>query len=243
MAKTRKKEVEPVGEYLGHLLNMAHMKGILKECAVVFKDGIGKINSIDDSNSVFVSCEQEVPGWDDDIEIGIVNLPMVCKYLEDFEKVNVSIVKNNLVMRGPGGTVKARLEPAEEIQGHISNDKARDSFLENATVSITPDKSKLDNLVYHIDLLKPPSLVLTVRKKRLTATTNEAQEDQFSCELGKVDDGDDEIEVEVYTEHFIHIVKQLSALKEEITLMFGPESAVVITIESGDIWALTPIQE
>jgi len=229
-------------EGLIKLLKKAHLKGILTECVVVFEDGIGKVDSIDQSNIMFISVQEEVDDVDDG-PVGIANLPMVCKYLEDkSEGLKISWTEDKLVLKGKGSSVKAQLVSPEEVATALDGTKFKKKLKQLVSTSINPSTSKLEELLYHIDLIKAPSIVFSVGKGKLTVHTNESQDDQFRCTIGTVGNKEEELEVEIYTDHFTALVKFLLAEELEPEFIFGPEAPLVVQIDKNNLWALTPIQ-
>ena len=126
------------GAQLGNLLGNVHLGGVLDECVLELSKGIAKVNAIDLSNSIFLSCSEAIADIDEKQKIGIGNLAILCKYLEGAEQVSFTAKEAWLVVKKKGcGQIKVKLLKTDAVPTALTEKEDTSAkLLENADISI-----------------------------------------------------------------------------------------------------------
>lgn len=228
---------------LTRLLNHVFLGGLVNECVLTIKDEIGIIQGIDNSNCLFYSCS-EVLEKISDMELGIPNLSILSKFLNDYtdEHIGFQITRDEkqLILKpGRGGVLKLLLLDTELVPTHIKEQTAKDEMLSNHNFSLVFNENTAQDYLYYSNLLKNQSSLIAVTDGKVSLSSGSNELNQFDLKLGVIDYND--FTIEVYKEHLVAVVQNLSwddGNKPEF--LFGENTPVIIKQDDNNIWALTP---
>jgi hypothetical protein len=231
---------------LTKLLNHTHLGGIINECVLTIKNGIGIIQSIDNSNCLFLSCSEELENMSD-MELGISDLSILAKFFNDYtdESIGFQVTrdKKQLIFKPKrGGLLKLLLLDIELVPTHIKEPDAKDEMLSNHSFSLDFNKDIAEDYLYYSNLLKNESSLIEVVGGKVSLSSGKNEINQFNLPLGKIDS--DDFCTEIYKEHLVAIVQNLKWDEEnKPEILFGNETPVIIRQDENNIWALTPAME
>ena len=231
------------GAVLHGLVNSVYLNGIINEAVLTFKRGEAFIQAIDPSNSLFVSNVIDIETVDD-MKLGISDLGLLTKILQGNEQVQYELStkedKQWMKFKLPQkGSIKLLLTDPEQISTAVENDEAGDNLLKDYKTALGLGKDVLAKLTYFIELLKPVSVLITIKKGVVYATSNQKSDKQFKVKLGKVEDAED-TSTEIYSEHLLSALK---LVEEEAELDIKDKDNPILLIQENCIWAFSPISE
>jgi hypothetical protein len=231
---------------LGDLLKGVHLNGLLRECVLVVKDGVGHVDAVDMSNTVFLSLSRKIKGMED-VELGIGNLTTICKVLEDVGEEGVTLkIKADkdkwlTITRKGHGRLKSLLLDVDQVPTAVSSKGAKEKLLKQKGVDIEIRDKGMEDFVYYMGLVKSKGVVFQTSKGSLYLASVNTDEEQFRIKLGSLDI---ELSVEVNADFLLQILQTCIAIEGKLpTLYLGSGAPVILKLDKNNIWALTPITE
>jgi len=228
---------------LGDLLRGVHLNGLLRECVLVVKDGVGCVDAIDMSNTVFLSLSRKIKDMED-ITLGIGNLPTICKVLADAGEDEVTItVKGDwlTITRKGHGRLRSLLLEVDQVPTAVSDTKAKDKLLKHKGVNVGISSDAMQDFVYYMGLVKSKGVVFETSKGVLYLKSKSSDQEQFRIKLGKLDT---DVSVEVNGDFLLQILQTCLQLQNELPAVYvGENKPVILRLNKKNIWALTPIAE
>lgn len=248
MSKVNVKRVRFNGAALCSLLKRVHLKGDIDECVLDIKDGVGYIQAVDMSNSVFVSC-QETLGEIQDMSIGLGKLSLLIQFLDGSTEVSYSIETKDkegiwLTLRKGQGKIKVLLIDGSMIPTVVQGDakNIKKDMLKLTTNSFSITQTTVNSIMEYIGMIGCTSVFFKIRKGAVIICSNPSSEQQFSLTIGRLKEVKDDMSVEVYSQYLLSILKSLMWSEEEIPKVYiGNNAPVVVKQNNSNLWALTPI--
>lgn len=248
MSKERIQKAELDGAALCSLLKRVHLKGTVEECVLNIKNGVGTIQAVDMSNSIFISCEEEL-GKIEDITMGLGKLSLLVQFLEGSTAVSYIIESKEkqgvwlTLKRGEFGQIKVLLiEPTQiptVVQGNI--EEIKNNMFELITEKMNISQKNVEEISNYIGMIGCATVFFKVEKGSIYVYNNPESEQQFSFKLGIVE-STNEAATEVYSQYLLAVLKSLKwTEKETPTICIGKESPVIIKQNESNFWAVTPI--
>lgn len=249
MAKETVKRVGLNGSALCSLLKRVHLRGMVEECLLEVKAGMGSINAVDMSNSIFISCEEEL-GEMEDTSLGLGKLALLTQFLEGSTEVTYSVESKDkegtwLTLRKVGhGQIKVLLVEKTQIptvvQGNAEETKKGMLKLTKDTFAI--EQKAVEDLINYIGMLGAASVFIKAKRGVVTACSSPDAEQQFTLRFGKLTNTESEISVEVYSQYLTSVLKSLTwGTGNEPIARIGNEAPLIIQQNDSNLWALTPI--
>lgn len=230
---------------LNELVNSVYLGGVIKECLLKIKGGKAIIQSINNSNSLFVSSRGDVPDTPD-IEIGIPDLSIFAKLISGVSDKNNDIsysinkdgTKLSLRLKGKG-QVKLLLSSPDQVPNVVEDEDAINSLKETCKNKMELTKEICTNFAYFTNLFKCGTVVLEAKGGKITFQNGSGDENEYKIQLGKTKCED--IVVEVEATSLLSVMNFLS-FNEEINpiLYFGKDVPILIEFKN-IVWALSPI--
>ena len=129
------------GSAMGGLLLKAHLGGLLDECVLTVKDGIGSIQALEMTNTVCIFVTAPLGDSIEDMELGLSRLGVLCKFFKDVSgEVSYSINEEGNWMtlkRGKAGQIKTVLLVPDEVPTKIKQkpgEPIKDKLLEKCKI-------------------------------------------------------------------------------------------------------------
>jgi hypothetical protein len=243
MAREKSMSVEFSSSALSILLNRVHLKGLIEECVLSIKNGVGSIYAVDMSNSIFVSCSSAIGGMEN-MDIGLGKLSTLCKFLDDGMEVNYDITDKWLTLRKRGkGTFKVLLLEKEQVPTAVqeNGEESTKAIKESSPAKFDLKQTVVDDLIYYITLITCSSVIFSVKNGIASVSSSKDLDQQFNMRIGTTD-SKEEYTVEVYSQYLLSVLRSLTWSETEIpTANIGDKTPFVITQNEKNLWALTPI--
>lgn len=236
------------GHAFGTLLKRVHLGGVINECVLTVQKGWGFVQAVDMSNSVFLSCKEQVKGIDD-ISIGFGNLSTLTTFLSDSNEVELSIDEKFLSLKRPGrGRIKVLLIEEGQVPTDVRGNKtdAAETIVGLTKVSAPLKEKVVADLVSYIMMVNCNSVFFRTKGDTVYIDNGVKEEQQFSMRIGKTQSGktSEDLVVEVYSQYLLSVLRNLLwGEKEEPSILLGEKCPVVIMQNKTNLWALTPIME
>lgn len=248
MAKKSKNNcVEIDATNLSKLLRRANLGGILEECVLTIDgDGDATIAAIDMSSSVYIDVSESLGSDVQEMHLGLRNLTMITRYLQAEGVYKFTPTDEWLEVQRKGhGKIRINLLKPDEVPTRVdtdANESALDGLIDQCTWQFALTEKSRDDLTYYLSLLSGSSVVVKASSKFITFCSNENESNQFELRVAKNTKGETGT-TEVYASNLQALLKVLSDEKEEPSISFGTNGPLVVVINPGNFWALTPLQE
>jgi len=230
------------------LLRNTYLNGIIKQCVINIKNGIGNISTIDELNSLTMSHSLVISeDSKEEYTLGINDLSILCKLITDLAKQNVtpsySLDKTNtwFCVNNPSkGKAKLLLVSPDTVPTNICGSEIRIKMKKDYVNSIKITKEQIENLLYYVNLFQSKVLVFAVQNTHCLIKSSEFENNQFRVNLDDCGSANENLELEVGTKNLISILNQIKNDEEEIIISFKKDFPLII--EQGSFfWALAPI--
>lgn len=230
------------GAALGCLLNRVYLAGLIEECVLEIANEHGKINAVDMSNSVFLSCSEPIKGMAD-MKIGLGNLGILCRFFQEEGTYSFSIKEKWIIAKKKGhGYIRVRLLDTAQVPTVVVHKDAKSKILGGCSASFNITQKIAEDLIYYIGLLSTGTVSFNIKDNHVFIHSNKLEEQQFNLSVGVIKA--DDIKTEVYGQHLVKIVQCLKWEKDIIpNIHLGDGAPVVIQQDEDNLWAITPILE
>lgn len=237
MSRTNKIETFD-GAALGCLLNRVYLAGLIEECVLEIANEHGKINAVDMSNSVFLSCSEPIRGMAD-MKIGLGSLGILCRFFQEEGTFSFSIKEKWLIAKKKGhGYIRVQLQDVAQVPTVVVQEDAKEKILKGCSMSFDLPQKVADDLVYYVSLLSTKTAIFSVDNNRITICSGKAEEQQFNLLVGTKEM--DNINTEIYSQYLVKIIQCLNWDDNTPVVHLGDSSPVVVQ-QDKNIWALTPV--
>jgi len=226
------------GKNFSAWLTNANLRGLLNEVVLTVKNGVGEIQAIDMTSSVFLSCTEDL-GITEDLTIGLNNLPGLIKFFENSEEVQYRFEDDWIILKKHKAQLKCILSPPESVPTSITEKLKFSDLKKQCSNSIDFTKKMYDELTYYSSIVSPTSIFIVSEKKKTMLHSNEYDEQQFKLFLGK-SETDETCKTEILTEHLLKILGILD-WGEKVTMFFGTDVPTVIK-QKENFWSLVPLK-
>ncbi len=230
--------------FLG-LISRVWLGGIIEECVLEVREGVGKIQAVDTTNCMFLVSEVPIKGMED-TTIGVSSLSILCRFFSNSgpDKVILNVVEGKwLVLERQGhGSVRLLLIEPDLVSTAFSSVDARQKALVGCAQHMELTKQLMDDFLYCTDLLKSQRVNIEVRERKIYITSGNDEINQFRVELGDTEAA--EFVIQVHADKLISVVKALDwTVGEKPQMFFG--DGVPLVIQQGELglWALIPVGE
>lgn len=223
-------------------LNIAGMveEAEVKECVLDFGDGDITLETITAQENVAVKgtfihgSVNETLG-----KVGLDNLPVLKKYLENFDTEEVDITKkdNYLVLSTPKKKVKVQLRSIEYIPV-VESEKVNKLIALGKKNLVTLQSTVLDKILGNSTLLNTNEFKLTGKGKKLNYTAKSWAEDVLEETLEA--EGLDGVEVNL-SKYFLNAITNI---KDDVQIGINPKAPIYVGYEKDNIkveFAIAPI--
>lgn len=230
---------------LNSLLKKVHLGGVIEECLLTIKKGIGTIEAIDPTNCVFVSVTEKICDKSENSDLGIIEMATMIKLLDSIQEdeVGFKVASEQIVFNIKGrGKAKFTLAQPKLISTAVG-DVDISGIKKGSPHEIEITKKHVDDFSYFMGLFSSGTTIIESKKNKVTIGSGEQDEKSFEISFGK-GKGIPDFQVSVYGELLKSVLNELDWDEEaEIpTLNMGEGSPVFI--QQGDVsWALTPEEE
>lgn len=256
MAKKNKKKNKNAihAPTLWFLLKRVYLGGKITECVLASDGRKAQVNAVDLTNSIFVSVSAYFTPVLPIDRVGISNLSVLTKFLNNIEgDVPIAVVENKMTFKQPGSTFKFLLSEPDAIPTSIDSDKDLiASFMEGCLYEIELSEALVKQVLYYTDLIASEHSELVMNEDgKVKLLGGRVNESQFSLVLGKASYKEDkteefeELRIPLYNEHLKAILSELYFSKDDEyppTIYFASDAALVIMQDEENIWALQPVE-
>lgn len=230
------------------LLHNVHLGGLIGECVLKEgKNGMNYINAIDLTNSLILSVRGKTK-FEDFKELGLSDLPVLCKYLETAsEDTEIKLSENRLVFKNKNGTFKYLLAQPDLIPTAVEEEDALKKLIEDYTHEITLEEEFQKNFAQSMALTKTNNVKISVGEsiKLLGGLENEHQ---FTIPIGKPkvikeSRKEKKYELSIYGNHLSAVLNATDlSVRENLPVLLLKDSKPVVVKQGNNIWALTIIE-
>jgi hypothetical protein len=242
--KTVGGENEINGKQFGTLLSFAAMDGLIEECVLVVKKGVGTIRAVDMSNSVFVSVSSPLAGIAEGT-YGLGNIGTMVRFLMSFgEADTLSCViegpKLTLAKKGHGRVSFTLLKP-EEVPTVVQQENPEEKLASVSTEKFSVSKDGLERFAYYMGLFSSQMVVLKGRKEQVSLASPSFENNTFHMRLAQSKLQD--FSTTVYAANLLRVLRlTLNQGEDKVEVCAGEGAPIIIRLKD-NMWALTPIAE
>jgi hypothetical protein len=233
------------------LVTNVSVNGLINQCVIrVTKKGIGIVDAIDMSNSVFVHCEEQVlEKSETEVSYGLPDLSLIGNYLSHVEEVKFSIQgddgeERHFVMSSrKSGRMRLRLLEVEGVPTVVKDDKAVSKLLEGYkdVEGYKINEEDRTRCSYYLSAVSAVgSITLGAKKASIRISNEEDSAQHFEFQFGKSIGKGKDAAVTVYGDHFLSVLKNVDLSDGELTVLILDNSPVIFK-KGKNLWALQPI--
>lgn len=229
------------------LLNRVYLGGTIEECVLnVDSDGVGCIQAVDMTNSLFLRCEKELAINVKD-SLGLGNLKLLCGYLETCgeEEISISVNRNRMVLIRRGhGRLSYLLSESNVIPTNVEEADAVKKLLKGIDLRVTVSEGFRDDLLMYLNLTGLGAVRFSVNQEsdKILAMGGTDSDHKFRLLVSKIEGESKEFEFEVNARILAAILSVLE-FEEKPTFGFGDNQPLIITNGENSLWALVPAEE
>jgi hypothetical protein len=233
------------------LVTNVSVSGLIDSCVVrVTKRGVGIVDAVDMSNSLFVHCEEQVlEKGEEETYYGFPDLSLIRNYLGHVEEVKFSIqgddgAERHFVMSSrKSGRMRLRLLEVDGVPTAVKDEKAvfklLDGYKDVEGYKITEeDRTRCSYYLSAVSAVG--SITLEAKKTSIRISNEEDSSQHFEFQFGKNVGGVEDASVTVYGDHFLSVLKNMDLADGELTIFVKSEMPVVFK-KGKNIWALNPL--
>ena len=240
------KDKSPIdGKALGSLLSRANLGGLVEECVLDVRDGVGSIQAIDMTNSVFLSCQEQLGEGLPNSKIGIGNLSVLCKFFAMDGEFSINLSDEWITVRRKGhGFIRLQLLKSDQVPTAVTQEDAEKKIIASCEVSLPFEEDSARDFEGFMGLMSCASVELRSKEGKISLSANKSEPQQFNVQLGEAKEIKDGFKVAVYGDQLLRVVKVLHWEKDHTpTIRVGEKSPLVIQQDKRNFWALTPITD
>lgn len=226
------------------ILEKVHLQGVIDECLLEIKKGVGSIQAIDITNSIFVSCEQTIDM--DDARLGLSKLSLICSFLNSGGEFLFLVEEGSedrwaIFKKRGGGEIKSLLYEVDKIATIVSEDVEKDKILKDTPCKFVLTKEKCEELQYYMGLVGNDSVVFECVKGIVHARSVESAYQQFNLRLTS-GDTKERVKTEIYTQFLTPVLKILQFAEDSspVEIYIGNGQPLVVS-QSNSLWMLSPL--
>lgn len=229
---------------LNNLLKSIWLNGTINECALKINNGIGTINAVDATNSIFVKAIAKIKLPDD--KIGILDIGSIIRVLDSCKeqsylsyRIKDRVIYFKIKKRG---SVQFTLGKIDVISTAVKDDlkKINDMIESKTLLTFKLSQDVINNFKYFMKLFSSEVVTIEVFQGRIKIKGGFQEIKAFSFDVDSENLNKD-ITVSVNAKFLLSIFDLLS-IEEDKTCVIGFEKDSPLIIKSQDVtWLLSSI--
>jgi hypothetical protein len=237
-------EVSVDAKKFSSFLNKVFLGGLLNECVLHSDKGIVSASSIDPSNIIFLSVQEDI-----DIsslgELGIGDIGIISKFISECPSEKLKLVKNanRLNITHSGIKIEYLLTDTSLITTSVEGGKI-DEIIGKCEYSFTLTKEARDAFLSAVNTLKVKTVSAVVNKSQVILTGGLVHEHNFNLvdPISVVGGShEDSFTCSFYADYLKAVFSVLDFKEgEEPTIVFSPDYPMVVQ-EANNSWAVFPL--
>lgn len=235
-------------EPLSALLSRVSLEGTIDQCVMTVCKGVASIHAVDMTNTVFasVSAKVSLP----DLEIGLCGLSNIIRVLAQGGEFTLSIigggegdtVAGSVVFKKKGlGTARFILMAPSDVPTSVPEEGASAKILAQCKTAFLLKRDSMDKVGFFTGIF-PSEVIRAVGKSgSVTFSSAQTEANRFHTTAGAYKGG--EFSTQVYCGMLLKALKVVFADSEvkETTILTGPSMPIIVQMDKGNFWAVTPI--
>lgn len=250
-----KKNSIKVAPFLG-MLKQIHLGGLLDECVLEIKEGMGHTESVDITNSLIVICDRPVASKDINVELGLGNISLLIKFLStiDSNELLFKYKDTGFELKKPNGRRKINylLTNPELIATQLQADdeKKKDPYkkmkrMMEQKVELT--ESFIKDFLSYIGLLKTKDVALEFDGEEELAFVCGGTNDHklkliLSTEVESAEESD-EFKIKVNGEFLASVFSTIDFNEDSPPILSLAEDKLIMIENDNAAWALVPLTD
>jgi len=238
--------IEVDAKKLTSFLSKINLGGLLNECILQSGEGFVSASSIDPSNIIFLSIQEDV-----DISplgnLGLGDIGIISKFISECPKENqekLKLVKDSdrLIIDHSGIQMKYLLTNVALITTSVTDGKITD-IMEKCEYSFTLTKDIKDSFLSAINILKSKTASLVVNKGQVMLTGGLSNEHTFTLPLIPLEEGSavDNFVCSFYADYIKAVFSVLDFEEDDNPIIrFSPGYPMIVQ-EANNYWAVFPL--
>lgn len=243
------------------MLRQIHLGGLLEECVLTIKEGVGHVEAVDITNSLIVICTKSLMSKNVSAQLGLGNLDILIKFLSTIDndklhlKYNESNETSGFELKKSNGRRKLNylLTQPDLIATQLQSDekKKKDPYkkmLAMMDYKIALTSSFIKDFLSYINLLKTKDVSLEFDGSELVTficggTNDHKFELVLSTKVESDEDESDEFNIKINGEFLAKILMAIDFDNDNPPTLSFAEDKLVMIEDGNAAWALVPLTD
>lgn len=231
---------------LHSLLSRASLEGTIDQCVLSISSGVASVNAVDMTNTVFACLSQkiELP----DMEIGLCGLSNVIRVLAQGGECTLTLIEGEggtaggVVLKKKGlGTARFVLMNPSDVPTAVPEKGAGIKILSQCKAIFPLTREAVVKIDFFTGCFPSEVIRITGKTGSVTAASSESEANRFHTSVCSYKGAD--FATQIYCGMFMKALKSVfsdSSVKE-VSILTGTAMPVIVQMNKGNFWAITPI--
>lgn len=242
---------------LARLLKRVYLGGVIDECVMESVDGHLRVEAMDLTGQLFLSCGEESSLLDEGEKWGLGDLPALCGFFEKAEEGAITLKrKDNRVhfKFGKGtdhqGSMRYLLSEIEVIPTAVDDPDALDELESSCEYEAELTERACEDFLMFMALLKVKGVRLYADKKKVYFDGGHEAEHQFETPIGPYEPvtkkgkmPSSPFSILVSGDHLRAVIQAVDFDSDEYVpvIRFAPDRPIVVRQDDTNVWVVAPI--
>ncbi len=229
------------------LLERVCLGGLIDECLLIVKEGVGNITAVDTGGSVLLAVSEELSGIEKG-KYGISMISTLIKFLGMCKDKELTYAitddKKWLQLHHKGhGKLSVMLLETEMVSTKLNEDPAIAEEMKKYKVCIDIEQRFIDDALRFMSLVSVGTIAFKVAGGRVQLISGfQGDTQQFEVPLGECKDVED-FECATYAPQVIKVLSVMRAGKSSRIYLHSKKKPIIIQQDSKNVWALSSVVE